>query len=398
MELIADAIERYRRRYGSEPEIVATAPGRVNLIGEHTDYNGGFVLPIAIDRKIVIAAGPRPDRLLNLHAADLQSSASIPLGAAFDPDRLWSNYPAGVASVLESHGHSLGGANLCIRGDIPVASGLSSSAALEVATAVALTRLNGLPLTVGEIIAYSCEAESEFVGVGCGIMDQFVSVRGRSNHALFLDCQTLDYEQVPFPRGAQLIVCDTGVRREVSRTAYNQRRSECGEAVRQIRKNLGDILSLRDLSAELFRSVENRLNPLARRRARHVVMENDRVVRFVAAMKGGDLPEMGRLMTLSHISLRDDFEVSCPELDAFVEIANGTDGVFGARMTGAGFGGCAVCLVGEKFIDDLVEKVKTEFHRHAGRSFAIYLTTPSSGAAIHSPARSPVPESVCPPG
>ncbi len=394
MELVLDTIERYRRLYGSEPSVVATAPGRVNLIGEHTDYNDGFVLPVSIDRTIAIAAGPRSDNMLYLHTADLQASVSVSLAdLRFEADALWTNYPKGVAHTLQTQGYRLRGANFCIRGNIPIGAGLSSSAALEVASALVFRDLNDIPLSNLRLIQVACQSEHEFVSVHCGIMDQFVSVMGRKDHALFLDCRSLDFSYVPIPAGVRLVICDTGVRRELALSAYNQRRAECEEAVREIEKQIPGVRSLREIGLEKFRTLEKSLSPVSRKRALHVISENDRVTKSVEAMQSNDLSALGTLMIQSHISLCDNYEVSSRELNAFVDIATAADGVYGARMTGAGFGGSVICLVDEKKVDGLVHRIRQEYPRIAGRSLTVYLTFPGDGAAIIHPAQSltPVP-------
>jgi len=235
------------------------------------------------------------------------------------------------------------------------------------------------------VIHYARAAETEFVGLQCGIMDQCISVMAQKDHALFLDCKTVEFQQVPFPSGNRIVICDTGVRRELTRTAYNRREAECEEAVRQIKKTFPDVASLRDVSYAEFQSIEGSLPAITARRARHVITENDRVIACVKAMHDNNLEKIGRLMTESHMSLRDDFDVSCHELDAFVDIAVGVQGVYGARMTGAGFGGCAICLVSEAQIDNLVEKIRMEYPKQGGRSFTIYLTTPANGTVLYPP-------------
>lgn len=383
MELLEDTVGRFRKMFGSEPTVVAAAPGRVNLIGEHTDYNEGFVLPLAIDRHIIIAAGPRPDRLLRLHSVDLQQSITASLDALQpDPGARWSHYPIGVAAVLRERGLPPAGANFCIRGNIPMASGLSSSAALEVASALVFRRLNGFDLSLQGLAGIARAAETDFVGVQCGIMDQFISLMGRKDHALFLDCRDLTYAHVPFPPGARLVVCDSGVRRELANSAYNLREAECEDAVRAIARRSPGVASLRDISPEQLLRSAGLLSPVSRRRAEHVVTENERVLKSVEAMKRNDLPLLGRLMTESHVSLRDRYEVSCSELDALVEIANSTPGVFGARMTGAGFGGSAVCLVAADRLDPLIDHLRAEYPKRVGRSLTITIAAPSDGASL----------------
>ena len=386
MELVTDTIQRYRQLYSEDPEVVVIAPGRVNLIGEHTDYNNGYVLPVAIDRNIIIAAGPRADEMLCLHSVDYQESVRIPLSKNIADERqFWSNYPRGVAHVLHNAGLRIKGVNMCIRGNIPIAAGLSSSGALEVASAIAFNFLYTLKLPAIELIKYSQKAETEYVRVLCGIMDQYVSVMGKKDHVLFLDCRSLDSEYVQFPEGVQLIICDTGVRRELAHSEYNQRREECNEAVRQLAKFKEGIQSLRDISLDEFQEYEPHISPVQRRRAKHVISENDRVLRGVDALKRNDMKEFGRHMFDSHRSLKDLYEVSSNELDVVVDIASESDGVYGARMTGAGFGGSAICLVAEEKIDELVQRLRIEYPKRVGRSLTIYLSSPENGATVQFP-------------
>ncbi|MFI5253356.1 MAG: galactokinase [Bacteroidota bacterium] len=386
MELLQDTIDRYRQVYGTPPDIVVSAPGRVNLIGEHTDYNDGFVLPVAIDRNIFIAAGRRKDPLLNLHSVDLLSSGIYPLESLhYDRDKRWTNYPAGVAKILQSKNHTISGANFCIRGNIPIGAGLSSSAAFCVGSAIIFSTLNELHLSPREIITIAQQAEMDFVGIQCGIMDQFIAVMGKKNKALFLDCLSLNFEQVQFPSNVSLIICDIGSRRELANSAYNQRHAECEDAVRQLTKRYPDLTSLRDITIEQFRAVESMLSPVARKRALHVISENDRVVQSVVELKKNNLEEFGRLMIESHRSLKENYEVSSKELDAFVDIAITSKGVWGARMTGAGFGGSAICIVNNEMVDELVNRLRAEYPKRAGRSLTVYISTIEDGAMLYDP-------------
>jgi galactokinase len=389
MEFYQNTFERFTSLYGEKPEVLVSAPGRVNLIGEHTDYNDGFVLPVALDRSIYLAAGPRNDNILSIHSIDLQSSVSIPLDSlAFNSKETWSNYTIGVAAQYVGRGMPVRGANICVRGNVPIAAGLSSSAALEVASTIAFQVLNTHDISLMDMIKISCQAETQFVGVQCGIMDQFISMMGKKDHAMFLDCRNLYFENVEFPRHVKIVICDTGIKRELMRSAYNQREAECEEAVRQISKMKPGASSLRDLSVEEFRELKPKMTSLARRRAQHVISENERVVKSVAALRSQDLSTLGRLMLESHQSLRDDFDVSSDELNAFVDIVSGMKGVYGARMTGAGFGGSAICIADERHIDELVDSLKTEYPKQAGRSFTIYITQPHHGAAVVFPKQS----------
>lgn len=327
---------------------IVRAPGRVNLIGEHTDYNQGFVLPAAIDRDVLMAVRGRGDRLARVYSLDYRESVEFSLDAIqHDPGHSWSNYIRGTLSILVEKGFDLRGMDILVTGEVPQGAGLSSSAALETATAVAARQVSGFSLH-GPELALACQAaENSFVGVNCGIMDQFTSVLGREGNALFIDCRSYEHKLVPVPAGYRIVICDSGVRRGLSGSEYNLRRAQCEEAVEVLKQDLPHVRALSDVSGEDLARYGARLRPEVRRRVAHVVSENERVKRSVEALRQGRVEDFGRLMYESHASLKDNFEVSCPELDALVEVASGLPGVVGARMTGAGFGGCTVNLVRE---------------------------------------------------
>lgn len=387
-ELLHGCAMQFRTIHGMDPEIMVRVPGRVNLLGDHTDYNDGYVLPAAIDRSIFIGAGRRPDEMLHLDAPDVRSSAVRNLGAlAFDPENLWSNYPAGAAKMLQRKGLKIQGANLCIHGNIPIGAGLSSSAAVCVASTIALSILSGLHLSNRDIVLNALETETDFIGVQCGVMDQYIAMEGRRDHALFLDCRSYHREHVPFPAHARITICDLGLRRSLSDTAYNLRGEECREAVRLLAKFYPGIGSLRDVTLEQFEAVAASLPSVYRKRVLHVLSENIRVLEGVKALYRNDLGSFGRLMTESHRSLCDNYEVSTKEMDAFVHIAMDVDGVYGARMTGAGFGGSGICLVKEDAIDELIFRIRAGFRRQAGGSIAIYTSSIEDGAEAFDPRR-----------
>jgi galactokinase len=372
--------EQFEQRYGIHPRLMIRAPGRVNLIGEHTDYNDGFVLPAAIDRATYVAARPRDDNKIHIFAVDLQDEDEFALGdITYSTEHRWSNYIRGVAKGLLIAGHSLGGANLLITSDVPRGSGLSSSAALEVATGYTFQVLNRLNLLGEELALLAQGAENTFVGVQCGIMDQFISALGRQDHALLLDCRDLNYRPIPLPPDVKIIVCDSHMERSLAASAYNQRRKECDEAVRLFKQWYPKITALRDISVAQFRAHETDLSDPVRARARHVITENDRAVRGAAALEAGDVATFGKLMDESHASLRDDYEVSTAEMDALVAAAQPLPGCYGSRLTGAGFGGCTVSLVGR----DAVERFKTEvaaaYKQATGRETTIYVCRASDG-------------------
>jgi galactokinase len=383
-DLVEKTAELFKTTFGTVPSCVASAPGRVNLIGEHTDYNNGYVLPAAIDRWIAVAGAPRPDNMLCIFSHNMHSLVQIPIDALHPlKEDTWANYVAGVAYFLKRAAVWLGGANLCIFGNIPQAAGLSSSAALELSSAIVISSLFGGKFTPIELVKLCQRSENEFVGVSCGIMDQFVSALGKADHAMFLDCGSLKHENVLLPSNVRLLICDTGVKRELSTSAYNKRRQECLYAVKQLSSVYPNIKSLREVSAEQLQSAEHSLDPILRRRARHVVSENQRVLDSVKALRETNLSEFGKLMYQSHLSLKLDFEVSCPELDAVVDICAEADGVHGARMTGAGFGGSAVCLVEEHNVEEVKARLEAEYPQKTGRTPSIHVCSIEDGATVH---------------
>ncbi len=373
---------RFHQVFGREAATVVRAPGRVNLIGEHTDYNDGYVLPIAIDRSILVAAAPRDDRRVVLHSLDFDE------GAQFSLDDIrraaeghWSNYERGVALYLQERGVTLTGLEAVITGDVPIGSGLSSSAAVEVVTAYAFQVLSGFDLSRVEMALICQRAENRFVGMNCGIMDQFISALGQRDRALLIDCRSLDYELVPIPAGVKIIVCDTGVRRGLVDSEYNARRQECEEGVRTLGEHLPGVKALRDVSVSQFERYKDELPKVVRRRCRHVINENDRVLRGVEALKKGDLAGFGQLMNESHISLRGDYEVSCRELDIMVEAAWAIEGTYGSRLTGAGFGGSTVSLVADEAVETFQTQVAEAYQAATGLKPQIYICRAEEGAS-----------------
>jgi galactokinase len=339
--------------------VVARAPGRVNLIGEHTDYNDGFVLPTIIDRYVEVVARKRSDRRVRIVAADLNEKCEHDFDRPIDyTGPKWSPFVVGVVHELVQRGRIDVGVDIVFRGTVPREAGLSSSAALEIATALALDSIFNLWLNPVDMARLCRDVEHRYAGVRCGIMDQFASRLGRSNHALLIDCRSLDARQVPMALdGHRLVIVDSGVRRELADSAYNQRRSECEEAVTLLRKADDSITSLRYVTQRVLSEHEKLLPPDLFARCRHVISENNRVLEACESLAGGDLESFGRLMNASHFSLRNDFEVSHPALDRLVEEALQVDGVLGARLTGAGFGGCTVNLVAETALPDLERRL-----------------------------------------
>ncbi|MFW5942629.1 MAG: galactokinase, partial [Chloroflexota bacterium] len=356
----------YEGIFGATPCFIARAPGRVNLIGEHTDYNDGFVLPMAIDRAVVIAFCARQDRRVRLHSLDLNRSAQFDLDALVLADKEtgkngWEAYVEGVAWALQKAGHTLRGWQGVVSGNVPIGAGLSSSAALELAAARAFAAVSGLTWKPAKMARLAQRAENEWVGVACGIMDQMISAAGQEGHALLIDCRSLHTEAVPLPSGASAVVLDTGTRRGLVESAYNERRAQCEAAARFF-----GVPALRDVDVPAFEARAGEMDDLIRRRARHVITENERTLHAAEAMRGDDAQTMGRLMDESHASLRDDFEVSGEALNTMVSIARDQEGCLGARMTGAGFGGCAVALVETRIAETFAHDVARAYREATG--------------------------------
>ena len=369
---------------GRDPIFVARAPGRVNLIGEHTDYNDGYVLPMAVDRTLAIAFQPVSQPRAELISLDFNQRASFSFDDMCPCEEMpWLNYPQGVAWALKEAGHSPGGLRGVVAGDVPLGAGLSSSAAFEVAAATAFCRAGGIELPGVETATLCQRAENEFVGMRCGIMDQYVSVFAAEGHALLIDCKTLEHRQVPLPnRDTTILVCDTGVKHELVATEYNTRRAECEEALRRLVEAEPDVRSFRDVTAEHVAKHATLLEGPLLKRARHVVSESQRVLDAVAALEADDAPTFGRLIDASHESLRDDFAVSCAELDTLVDLARHQAGTLGARMVGGGFGGCTVNLVRTEAVEAVRAAVTEGYQAATGREAATYVFRPAAGAAV----------------
>ncbi len=370
-------LARFRREFG-EPAVVVRSPGRVNLIGEHTDYNHGFVLPAAVDRGIAMALRPRSDRRYVLHALDLDRRLEGDLGELAPHPERWPNYLLGVLHQLQKAGHPLGGFELVYGGDLPMGAGMSSSAALECGLAFSLNELFGMGLDRLTMAKLSQAAEHSFVGVKCGIMDQMASLLSRKDHVMMLDCQDLSYRFVPFHSPVRIFLCDTQVERALAESGYNQRRSQCEAGVALLRKYAPDVRSLRDVSLELLDAHRLEFEPVTYRRCRYVIEENLRVIAACAALESEDLPAFGRLMNQSHQGLSKEYEVSCPELDVLAEAATVLPGVLGARMMGAGFGGCTINLVEVGQEEAFVDGMAPAFAR-IGKTPKIHACAPHCG-------------------
>ncbi len=377
--------EFYRIFGGKRPSILARAPGRINLIGSHTDYNGGLVMPVTVDRYLSVLARRRRDRRVRLHSLNFDETAKFSLDDIKRSHRpFWSNYPKGIARVLQASGITLSGMDAVIGSELPPGGGLGSSAALEVATALAFLAASDFNLVPRDLAILCRKAENDFVGVKCGIMDQFTAIYGRKGGCLFLDCLYLDYRRIPFPEGFKVVVCDSGIERELSASSYNRRRRECEEGVKRLKKYLPRVEFLRDVTVSDLRKYGKFLPEAVRKRCLHVVEENRRVELAAKKLKAGDLKGFGRLLYRSHCSSRDLFENSTPELDFLVEEGRKLKGVVGARLTGAGFGGCTVNLVKEGSVSDFKKKVADVYRGRFGKTPKIYTCRTTPGAVARS--------------
>lgn len=371
--------QQFQSHFNAKPELTVRAPGRVNLIGEHTDYNDGLVLPMAIDRGVWIALRPRKDGKVRIFSLDLEAES------AFELDSLrhggdWIEYPKGVASELMKAGYQLKGFDAVMRGDVPRGAGLSSSAAVELAVARAFASVSDFEWDAPLMARIAQKAENEWVGVNCGIMDQMASAACKEGYALFLDCRSLEIQHAPLPKGVSIVILDTSTRRGLVDSAYNERRSQCEEAARWF-----GVKALRDVSVEEFQrktKEENELSEVTIRRARHIVTENARVLEAIKVMKNENVKRLGELFNASHNSLRDDFEVTNDALNIMVECAREQSSCYGARMTGAGFGGCAVALVSEEKAGDFVQAVSAAYRQRSGLDANIYVCRASEGANV----------------
>jgi len=380
--------EIFKQKYGTACTAVARAPGRVNLLGEHVDYNGGWVLPAAIDRATYVAFGPHDHAGCEVLAADFEEQARFsfsqvakgPGGAGGMPG--WARYPAGVAWSLGQRGLEVKGVRAVIASEVPRGAGLSSSASVELAFAVAWQTLGSWHLEPMETALICQRAENLYVGVNCGIMDQAASACGEAGRLLVLDCRSLAYQTLPLPEGVAIIIADTGVRHSLSSSAYNERRAACEQAVRILKRDLPGIQLLRDVSLTDFNRLAGKLPDEVQRRARHVVEEIARTQSAIELLRIGDLEAFGQLMNQCHASLRDLYEVSCPELDAMARIAQSLDGCYGARLTGAGFGGCTVNLVEKQGAAAFTQELGAAYAAETGRKAEIYVCRAAAGAGL----------------
>jgi len=386
--LVAGLREKFRAAFHVEPAFVARAPGRVNLLGEHVDYNDGWVMPAAINRAAYLAAGPGDAGVVSLAAVDLGETESFRLAEldarrslSGEPLKQWALYPAGVAWALQARGLAVDGLQAALTADVRGA-GLSRSAAIELAYAVAWQKLGGWRVAPLEMARLCQLAENKYVGVNCGLMDQFASACGQAGQVLVLDCRTLEWETVPLPAHIAVVIADTNVRRELGSSEYNLRRAQCEEAVRLLAAPLPGIRALRDVSVADFDRHAHLLPALVQKRARFVVEECARTRQAVQRLRASDVAEFGRLMNECHLGLRDLYEVSCPELNAMVEAAQRIDGCYGARLTGAGFGGCTVNLVAAPAAEYFKRELETQYRKVAGRQGEIFVCQAGDGAKV----------------
>jgi galactokinase len=379
---IAITLDRaFRERYGAAP-IICRAPGRVNLIGEHTDYNDGFVMPAAIEFYTYVAASPRDDRRVVVASENFAESVEFDLNSLRRGSTgHWSDYVRGVAAVLDAEA-GVCGANLLVHGEVPLGAGLSSSAAIEVATAFALLSVARRELDRVHIARVCQKAEHEYAGTKCGIMDQYIACFGEEGRALLLDCRSLQHELLPLPEGVRVVICNSMVKHALVAGEYNARRADCAAGVEYFARKIPGVRSLRDVSPEQLERFGKGLSPVIFRRCRHVVSEIARTVEAAAALRAQDLKLFGRLMGESHRSLRDDYEVSCREIDLLVELANDIPGVYGSRMTGGGFGGCTVSFVRNDAVADFEESIKKGYTAKTSLVPEIFVTAAAEGAGM----------------
>ncbi len=373
--LTNELLQVFRSIYGyNEGVVIHKAPGRINLIGGHTDYNDGYVLPTPIDRYIWVAAAPRRDSKIRIHAINFNDSIQFNVGSIkYNQQHKWANYLIGVVNVLKDNGFTLEGADIVITGNVPLGAGLGSSAALEVASIRAFQAINQIEIDPVEAAYIGKQAENEFVGVHCGIMDQFVSSLGEHGRALFIDCRTNYHKLIDLCPDYVLLIVNTMKNRELTDSDYNVRKSQCVEAVKLLQCYDSDIKALRDVNPDLLTKYWSKLPDDIRKRARHVVTENKRVLEAMESICEGKAEEFGDLMYDSHESLRYDYDVSCRELDVLVDATLDMKCVAGARMTGAGFGGCTVNLVRKEYVDKFVEKIKDLYFRKTAKNAEVYL-------------------------
>lgn len=374
--------QKFKQRFATEP-LIARSPGRVNIIGEHTDYNNGFVLPAAVDKSIYVGIGKRDDDKIVLYSEEFNQAHESTVSTVAPSDKEWPNYVLGVVDQLNKRGHAISGFNLNLDGDVPVGAGLSSSAAVECAVAFALNELFSLNIPKIEIPEIGQKTEHTFAGAMVGIMDPFASVFGKKDHVIKLDCRSLDYEYVPLKMdGYKIVLLNTNVKHSLASTEYNTRRKECEAGVAIIQKAGHDVKSLRDVTMEMLRQYVLPADALVYKRCKYVVEENERLLSACESLKAGDIAQLGRKMYGSHDGLSKEYEVSCKELDFLVDAVRGNTNVLGARMMGGGFGGCTINIVKEEAIDELVENLSTSYQKAMDKDLTAYIAQTADGSSI----------------
>lgn len=390
-QLFKKVEQSFNEKYGGDPLLIRS-PGRVNLIGEHTDYNEGFVLPAAIDKIIVFALANNESSKARLYSYDLEEEFEFDIDEHpfSKSDQGWPNYILGAVDQLVRNGYKVGGFDCVFGGDIPIGAGLSSSAAVEGGLLFGLSQLNELDIDKIDLVKMGQKTENEFVGVQCGIMDQFINIFGKDNQVLQLDCRSLEHKHYPFERNdVKIVLCDTQVRRELAGSEYNKRREQCGKAVEVIQKHEDGIKTLRDVTLEMLEKHKSKMEEVVYRRARYVVEENQRVIRACENLLNDEFDEFGKLMYASHEGLRDNYEVSCRELDVLVDEASRFEAVLGARMMGAGFGGCTINLVEEHAVEDFKQQIAERYEERTGKDIEVYLTQIDAGTEIWNDKKEP---------
>lgn len=380
--LYEKVIRAFSSRYHRQPSMVVRAPGRVNLIGEHTDYNDGFVLPVAVDRAAWLAVGPHDEPWATVRALDMQGDEkTFPVDHVPSSAGGWSDYPMGVVWAFLERSMRLTGIKSVLSSDVPVGAGMSSSAAVELAFAYSWNLLSDLKIDLPNLALLCQQAENSYVGVNCGIMDQMICACGKAGHAMMLDTRSLQREYFSMPEGVAIVVADSMVRRSLATSEYNIRRAQCEQAVSILAEYLPDVKALRDVSLEQLEQHQGFLPDIVYRRARHVVTENNRVLQLSRQLSQGNLDDVGELLVQGHNSLRDDYEVSIPELDTLVVAATEVEGCFGARLTGAGFGGCIIALVAEDAVPALEKHLTRVYANRYNKSPNVYITRPADGVS-----------------
>ena len=379
--LITSVREKFQQRFGETPQVFRS-PGRVNIIGEHTDYNNGFVLPAAIDKAVYVGISKRSDDQIFLYSEEFNEEHNTDLVTVMPTDKQWPNYILGVVDQLKKRGYEIHGFNLNIDGDVPVGAGLSSSAAVECSVAFALNEIFELGIEKEELAEIGQKAEHTFAKVMCGIMDQFASVFGKEDHVIKLDCQTLDYEYVPLKlEGYKLLLLNTNVKHSLASSEYNTRRAECAEGVELINNGGENVTTLREVTIDMLDRHVKPQNETVYRRCKYVVEENQRLLTACEALQNGDLETLGQKMYGSHDGLSKEYEVSCKELDFLVEAVRDNPAVLGARMMGGGFGGCTINIVKEEEIDTLVQQLTTQYKEAMGLELTSYVAQIENGSS-----------------